>query len=79
MKLVVLSEKSTVSDHRSNVPMRKQSQELFWPCVAGVKKGRGEEGEKWERAIPLLLSPVSRPVTHALQNSLSSVGIRIYR
>ena len=42
--LVLLSEKSTVSDHRSNVPVRKQPQGLFYPCVAGAKAGRGGEG-----------------------------------
>ena len=74
--LVLLSEKSTVSDHRSNMPVRKQPQGLFCPCVAGAKAGRGGEGVKtWDL----------RPATHAqarapnLQNSLSLVRIRIYR
>ena len=59
--LVLLSEKSTVSDHRSNVPVRKQPQGLFCPCVAGTKAGRGGEGRGGEGVKTWDL----RPATHA--------------
>ena len=57
IKLVILSEKSIVSGHRSKVPMRKPSQGLFWPCVAGVKKWRG--GRDVRKSNTPLLTPSS--------------------